>query len=284
MKSLRNEKLIIGIEAILICLLLSTTLSAATLVGNNDRVGWSCDGNQDDPDDWGATALALSIFAKMGWQDKLVHFDYQNRLDAITDWKAAEETNSALGGCERFMFDRSVFFDDHLQRQAAINNATAEINKSHAGSKFWYAQAGSFEVAYRALLAADPAKRQYCVLVSHSHANEEWRGPANYHNKDDCVALGASFFSTTDQDGSNPGFGNRQLLDWSILEWMENSLCPEYRWVWSRMRKTSEHIGGGIDASDGGMAYCLATGDVDGNFNPKLKNFLGTSWPKPDDR
>ena len=29
------------------------------------------------------------------------------------------------------------------------------------------------------------------------------------------------------------------------------------------------------------MAFVLATGDTDGNFSPKLKDFLGTDWAKP---
>ena len=34
---------------------------------------------------------------------------------------------------------------------------------------------------------------------------------------------------------------------------------------------------GGLDASDGGMAFALATGDLNGNFT-KLRNFLGSDW------
>ena len=64
----------------------------------NDRIGWSADGNMHDPDDWGATALALAIFAKQGWQNKLVHIDYNNWLPGNTPLKAAHETISVLEG------------------------------------------------------------------------------------------------------------------------------------------------------------------------------------------
>ena len=62
---------------------------------------------------------------------------------------------------------------------------------------------------------------------------------------------------------------------------MKNSPNPEYRWVYSRLKKTAEHKNGVLDASDGGMAFVLATGDFDGNFRPKLRDFLGTEWAEP---
>lgn len=124
---------------------------ATPIPAEDDRIGWSADGNRHDPDDWGATALALAIFAKQGWQDKLVHIDYNNWL----------------------------------------------------------------------------------------------------------------------------------LCEWQLVDWMKNSSCPEYRWVYSRLRKSAEHKDGCLDASDGGMPFVLATGDRDGNFSPKLRDFLGTGWEKP---
>ena len=47
-----------------------------------------------------------------------------------------------------------------------------------------------------------------------------------------------------------------------------------------RFLATAEHKDGGLDASDGGMAFALATGDLDGNF-AKLQDFLGSDWRKP---
>jgi len=247
----------------------------------NDRIGWSADGNLADEDDWAATAMALAIFAKMGWQDKLVHFDYNNRLDRSLEWKEAENYESVIGGAQRFRFNEEVFFDDQRELEAAIEHAKEEIDKSHEGSEFWYVQAGPFEVAYQALLRADPEKRQHCILVSHSEVNEK---PAKWkledgtpsHGKDDCVALGAKYFFTTNQYREK--FGGRRFKRWDLVEWMKNAQCDEYRWVHSRFLATAKHKDGGLDASDGGMAFALATGDLDGNFNPKLRDFLGTDW------
>lgn len=254
---------------------------AAPLPGENDRIGWSSDGNKVDPDDWAATALALAIFAKMGWQDKLVHWDYNNRLDGSLEWKENENFESTIGGARLFNFNEDVFFDAQRELEAAIESAKEEINKSHEGSKFWYVQAGPFEVAYQALLRADPEKRKYCILVSHSEINErsaKWKleDGSPSHGKDECIAIGATYFFTEMQGKER--FGGKTFLRWNLVEWMRDSPCLEYRWVHSRFRSTAIHKENGLDASDGGMAYILATGDRNGNFSPKLKDFLGDDW------
>ena len=251
----------------------------APIPGENDRLGWSADGNRHDPDDWGATAMALAIFAKQGWQDKLVHIDYNNWLPDNTPYKSAEETISVVEGAKKFKFTQTKIFDNQTDLEAAIDNVVAEINKSSSSSRFWYVQAGPFEVAYLALLKADPDKRKYCILVSHSAANDRPQHWPGQHGKDDCVALGAKYFYTTGQGKEK--FGGGRFHEWQLVDWMKNSPNPEYRWVYSRLKKTAEHKRGALDASDGGMAFALATGDIDGNFSPKLKDFLGTDWAEP---
>ncbi len=282
----RNNKQLLNksfLRAFVLVIVLSITFQNygfAQIPKENDRIGWSSDGNLADEDDWAATAMALAVFAKMGWQNKLVHFDYNNRLDRSLEWKEAENYESTIGGARRFRFNEEVFFNDQRELEAAIEHAKEEINKSHAGSKFWYVQAGPFEVAYQALLRAEPGKRQYCILVSHSEVNEtaeKWKleDGSPSHGKDDCVALGATYFFTTNQYMEK--FGGRRYKRWDLVEWMKNSSCDEYRWVHSRFLATAEHKDGGLDASDGGMAFALATGDLDGNF-AKLRDFMGSDW------
>ena len=249
---------------------------AKPIPGKNDRIGWSADGNMNDPDDWGASAMALAIFAKQGWQDKVVHIDYNNWLHGNKDYKSAEETISMVEGARKFNFTKTKLFDCQTDLDAAVANAANEINKSSSTSRFWYVQAGPFEVAYQALKRADPEKRKYCILVSHSEMNERAGKWPEQHGKDDCVALGAEYFFTTGQGKDK--FGSGKFKEWHLVDWMKDSPCQEYRWVYSRLRKTAEHKNGVLDASDGGMAFALATGDLDGNFNPKLKDFLGTEW------
>jgi hypothetical protein len=220
--------------------------------------------------------VALAVFAKQGWQDKLVHIDYNNWLPDNTPFKAAEETISMVEGTKQFKFTRTKLFDCQTDLDAAVANVVTEINRSSESSRFWYVQAGPFEVAYLALLKADPDKRKYCILVSHSSANDRADHWPGQHGKDDCVALGAQYFFTTGQGKEK--FGSGSFKEWHLVDWMKDSSCPEYRWVYSRLRKTAEHKKGVLDASDGGMAFVLATGDIDGNFSPKLRDFLGMGW------
>jgi hypothetical protein len=255
----------------------------AQMVAENDRIGWSSDGNMHDPDDWSATPLALAIFDKMEWHDKLVHFDYNNRLDNTLEWKEEQNYESTVVGAKRFGFNTDLFFDDQKELEAAIENAKKEINKSHEGSRFWYVQAGPFEVAYQAILRAEPDKRKYCILVSHAEINErtdKWKldDGSPSHGRAECVALGASFFSTTGQGKTK--FGGRAYDGWDQVEWMKTSENENYQWMHSRFLETAKHKDNGLDASDGGMAYVLATGDLNGNFAPKLETFLKSDLPK----
>lgn len=281
MKAELNYK-ITGILIIMSVALSFQGMALAQIPLENDRIGWSSDGNKADPDDWSATPLALAIFAKMNWQDKLVHFDYNNRLDSSHEWKELENYESTIGGAKRFNFNLEVFFDDQRELEAAIEHAKEEINKSHEGSRFWYVQAGPFEVAYQALLRADPDKRQYCILVSHAEINEradKWKleDGTPSHGKDDCVALGAKYFFTSGQGKQK--FGGRAYDGWDQVEWMKHSSNENYKWLHSRFLETAKHKDNGLDASDGGMAFVLATGDLNGNFSPKLKEFLTNDQP-----
>lgn len=98
-------------------------------VDGNDRIGWSADGNKHDPDDWGASAMALAIFAKAGWQNKLVHIDYNNWLPTNDSLKSSQEQITVLEGLERFEFKKTKAFDDQTNLEEAIQNVVKEINK-----------------------------------------------------------------------------------------------------------------------------------------------------------
>ena len=143
------------------------------VIGPQDRIGWSSDGTNDE-DDWAATAVGWTVLAKAGLQDQFVHFDYNNRLTDKNIRKARENRQSTLGGCLMFGFHNTRVFDDldPVQLEAAIEHAKHHINISGPDSRFFYIQAGSFEVAYRALKRANPDKRKYCVLLSHLGINE----------------------------------------------------------------------------------------------------------------
>ena len=105
------------------------------------------------------------MFAKAGLQDRLGHFDYGSWPPDNTPEKYGENIERMQGGAERFEFDIS---------------------------RFWLYVAGSFEVAYQGIRAADPNKRKYCTLVSQSPGNEKPKGP-RCHDREDCENLGLEF-------------------------------------------------------------------------------------------
>lgn len=250
--------------------------SASPLLRENDRIGWSSDGNRHDSDDWGATAIALAVFAKAGLQDRFVHFDYGSWLPDNTPAKDGENRESTLGGARRFAFDESKFFDDQTQLEAAVLNIAKQINASSAESRFWLCVAGPFEVAYRGIKAADPEKRRFCTLVSHSPGNEARKG-AWCHDRADCEKLGVQFVRIRGGNGLNSRFGGGNSHHWNDVQWLKDSLEPHYRWVWQRIwaggqGKPKDKVGA-LDASDACMAYWLVTGDEDGDFL-KLQQLL----------
>jgi hypothetical protein len=257
-------------------LLISGSLMAQNLLQKGDRLGWSSDGNEHDSDDWGATAIALAIFAKAGMQDKFVHFDYGSWLPENTTEKYEENIESTLGGAQRFNFNKSKFFDDQTQLENAIRNIADEINASSAESRFWLCVAGPFEVAYRGIKASEPNKRQYCTLVSHSPGNERRRDPW-CHGGEDCENLGVKFIRIKGGNGLDSRFGGGNSHNWEDVQWLKESPNEDYQWVWQRIwaggQGKPKDKQGALDASDATMGYWLLTGDEDGDFL-KLKKLL----------
>ena len=86
------------------------------------RIAYSADGNYNDEDDWGASPVALAIFAQFGVKDKLVHFDYNCILPKTNPkWEKIHET-SVLGAAERYGYRKSLFYDCRKDRDGAIEN------------------------------------------------------------------------------------------------------------------------------------------------------------------
>jgi len=90
----------------------------AQLWQGKGRIAISSDGNQHDSDDWGATAVSLAIIANRGLQSKLVHYDYGNHVWNNDSFFETQITESAIGGANRFGYDRSKFFFSFRQNVA----------------------------------------------------------------------------------------------------------------------------------------------------------------------
>ena len=56
------------------------------------RIAYSCDGNEHDDDDWGATPMSLALMAARGLQDKVTLFVYSDHI-----WGSNNEKGVSFG-------------------------------------------------------------------------------------------------------------------------------------------------------------------------------------------
>ena len=233
------------------------------------RIAYTSDGNYNDPDDIGATPMALAIIAEYGAQSKLVHVSYNNILGRNTPEAHAEHSESVLGAVARFGFDPARFFSAYDDPESAVNNLKNAINASAASNPLYVLLAGPVEVAYRALVAADPAKRQYVTVISHVWWNDYYDvfvqpGDPVHQNKgkQDVIALGVNWLQIKNQNtGLCVGQCARSVQvplgdpRWAPYAWLEASGDEDLHWLWDRLVTV-----GRPDPSDAGVAYFLFTG------------------------
>ncbi|MEM1026843.1 MAG: hypothetical protein AAGJ38_02055, partial [Planctomycetota bacterium] len=253
-----------------------------------DRLAISMDGNGGskrtnskhtvaDPDDIGASAVSLAIIAKLGLQDQLVHFDFNNWMDVGTVPADKDRmTESVIPGCERWGFDSQSFFDLTLEPERGIENLTKEINRSSPDSRLYIIAAGPVESIYRAVAASDPEKLQYVALVSHSVYNETQRIQDHHRTIGDFDVFrsqhGLGYLKIRDQNASeHEHYLWHSGKNFEVWAFLRDSQHSDFRWLFERIKA---HTYGKSDVSDAGMVYYLLTGDDEGSPS-KLKSFLG---------
>ena len=238
------------------------------------RIAYSADGNYNDEDDWGASPVALAIFAECGVKDKLAHFDY-NCILPKTDpkWEKIHET-SILGAVERYGYRKSVFYDCQKDREGAIENIKKVINESSADNPLYFILAGPMEVPYLGIQKSNPAKRRFVCCISHSRWNDGYTTRDDNlmtHNKRDVIPLGIKWVQITDQNQflSTSRYGRpAKPEEWRQWYWMRDSDDSKVRFLWERLLAVTR-----ADCSDSGMAYFLMTGDERSEIS-KVKRLL----------
>lgn len=238
---------------------------------SGQRIAISADGNPDaDRDDIGATPMTLAVLAKAGLQDSLVHYDFNNWLE----YKKINPGNNnmwigAMGGQTRWGFDRSKFFDAHIDPEGAINNLAAEINKSTAANPLFIIEAGPAELIYQAMSRANNAARAHVTIVSHSGYNDYFKPRLWQNNLDEVLALNPNitYIKIPDQNG-----GLRTQPNYAPWHWLRDHADPNLRWVYQRMDV------GLADVSDTGMITWLlgVSGNNDTTTIAELQAFFGT--------
>ncbi|WP_063769056.1 sugar-binding protein [Flammeovirga sp. OC4] len=282
---------------LILSLLLSGQLLAQSLGYDNHRIAISADGNNQpdnhpeaqwpraDPDDWGGTPASLAIIAKLGLQDKVVHFSYNNFIDAPAH---TTETNymkeAAEGGIEKWNFKEGVFFDVPEDPATAITHLAEEIGKSTADDPLYFIHMGTSEFFYRAVQEViDDGKIEtlaHVQIISHSGFNDNHLRREAHHTMQEAITLSGDrlkYKKIQDQNGCE----NLDQLwcsgtNFTPWKWMETHSDPNIQWVYSRMQFHPQ--GKGADISDAGMVYYLLLGDEFGSPE-KFQNFIGDGIP-----
>ena len=246
--------------------------------------------------------MAMAILAKRGWQNKLVHFSYNNNPMPSSGAQPNAMRDSVEGAHNHFGYtDTTKLYNCQVDSEwnAAVNDAVNIIKNTAAGQKFYWVQAGPHELAYQALKRVKdeaPGKLSNVVMVSHSGVNNVSSHPVRPgvrvdgdkgRTLADCLNLSNNigYFYTSVQGGKD-NFGNKGHRDdsynnWDAVRWMETSDCEAWKFLHSQFRKMTEIEGGkkdALDASDGGMAFVLAALDAYGNFTT-LGEWIGGWCP-----
>ena len=241
------------------------------------RIAYSADGNHNDPDDWIASPITLTILAESGLKDRLVHFDYNCILPLSNpDWEKIH-AESVLGAVERYGFDKSRFFDCRQKLDAAVADIARAIDDSSADNPLYFIIAGPMEVPYLGIQKSDPAKRQFVFCISHSRWNDGFASKYKFtFTKRSLIQQDVRWVQIRDQNRllSFGRYGTPSPPeDFKPFFWLRDSLDAKVRWLWERMLVSTRP-----DPSDAGMTWFLVTGDEE--CDPaKLKRLLDHHRP-----
>lgn len=275
----------------------SAVLSAQSLGYNNNRIAISADGNNQadnhpeaqwpraDPDDWGGTPAALAMLAKQGLQDQLVHYSYNNFIEAPPHTTERNYMAEAVNGAiQRWEFNESLFFDVSENDSLAIKDLADQINKSTTSDPLYFIHMGPSEFFYRAvkhvLDSGITDALSHVQVISHSGYNDNHLRRNAHHTMAEAIALSGNRIKYKKISDQNACDNTNHLwcsgTDFTPFTWMKEHNDPNIQWLWSRLQF---HPGGkGADISDAGMVYYLTTGDEYGNL-AKFEEFIGIGIP-----
>lgn len=278
--------------SVVLLILVPNDLESQALNYNNNRIAISADGNNQadnhpearwpraDPDDWGGTPAALAIIAKLSKQDKLVHFSYNNFIDAP---KHTTETNymadGVNGAIKRWNYDASHFFDVPENPDAAIIHLAAEISKSTLQNPLYFIHMGPSEFFYLAIKQVieqgNPESLNHLYVISHSGYNDNHLRRKAHHTMEEAINLSGNrvkYKKIKDQNACDiPEKLWCSGTNFTPFYWMRDHNDESIQWLYSRMHFHPDRKG--ADISDAGMVYYLLFDDEDGNTS-KLKSLF----------
>jgi hypothetical protein len=253
------------------------------------RIAYTADGNTNDPDDIGATPIALAIFAAFGVQDRVVHVSYNGILGTNNATMNSRHVASVNGTISRFGYNTNItkVYNAYSNTTGAVNNLRDAINASSANNPLFLIIAGPCEIPYRAIKAAAASKRQYVTVISHSWWNNYYDvfvGDDPVHQNKGMphlVPMVGNWFQIRDQNANlcvGGCSGGTQVPEsdpnWNPYRFLKNSRDPNLQWLWERLLLVERP-----DPSDAGMAYFLMTG-ID-NVYPDDSATWPATWSPP---
>ena len=253
------------------------------------RIAISCDGNEHDDDDWGATPMSLALLAAKGLQDKLTLYVYSDHVwgsnqekpmrFGMTPYEHMRE--SALKGQEYFGFDNTRFVCAVDNAEVAYKAMADEINKCSADNPLIIIAAGPLQVVGEGINRADKDKLKSVTMISHGRWNNVHADkPSNvYWDKHSgwtwdmltekfgkIEGGGVKFIMPADQNGGRDYDGlqsDKKNFDWIITSpARKNPLYKpdSWNWLYSRLVVCIRPDGRCFDVSDAGMVIYMLTG------------------------
>lgn len=274
------------LSALAATLLASVPLKAQTPIWQGKgRIVISCDGNEHDNDDWGATPFTLALLAAKGLQDKVPLYVYSDHV-----WGSNQERGVCFGmtpyehmregvvkGQYYFGFDNTNFVCAVDNPEVAYRAMTDEINRSSEENPLIIVAAGPLQVVGEGIARADKDKLKYVTFVSHGRWNNVHAdNPSNVYwdrhsgwTWDMLVSgyekYGIKFIMPCDQNGGRDYDGlqsDKENFDWIITSpARENPLYKHGAWDWLYSRMVAGiRPDGKFDVSDAGQIVFILTG------------------------
>ncbi|MBI9057348.1 MAG: hypothetical protein JEZ01_06210 [Labilibaculum sp.] len=253
------------------------------------RIAISSDGNEHDHDDWAATPLTLAMLAAKGLQNKVVLYTYSDHIwwsnlrhpsspEGMNAYEHMRE--SALGAKKRFGFNKSKFICAVDNPEKAYKKMAKAINASSIDDPLYIIAAGPMQVVGEAINRANPEKRQYVTVLSHSYWNNRHSDKINkgepehsgWTFKEMIAEFGnkkggnVKFVKILDQNEGKDYLGlncPKKHYDWmKTFEANNKELYKEgaLDWLYSRLITCTKNKGLHYDPSDAGMAIYFLTG------------------------
>lgn len=213
------------------------------------------DGNEHDPDDVGAVAMAVEIIEAHP-SFELVHLQHSTHIGSNNDVLHALMQGSVL------MADALVVFDHWLEPQDTEVALAREI----ARGPLFILQGGPWEAMFRSFDLAPPETHLDVVIYTHSGWNDD-HDHVSGRNRADFEAT-YPLVTIVDIPDQNFFAFNSPIQDW---EWLR--FKPETKYV---LERTKASLWGEGDMSDAGMAFALVTG-ITQPLMADVQRYFG--WP-----